>query len=748
MTDPIRRSTQSSTSTPPQAGAGRPSRLSLGGGSDVGVQTSAQQIGPEMSGGDGAGLIGQQRPAEVGDGGAAPAGQKNWFSRTRDRLRGRKVPRWTGKGAAIGLGATGTAGGIATAIAVAAGKGAAIGGTAGLGFFGVGALGGALIGGAIGAVGAIVIGGLIGYAKAGGRGRDKAEQMIDSLQDERMVTAQQAGKLKGLSTDQLSTLYQIEDGELNIEDRNDRQAMRNAIRKTLLLTTAKYGYEEATELRARLLEDDGGVQRCYQLIDPDAPPQALSARRDEVEEAIDRLEREGLITATHASDLNGLDDDELRALDRIPPGLNLPDEDQEPFRQLMLLTAAKDGQQEVQSLRDEVQKYASSGKSGTVARNLLAVRTRLASDRTWERPDDEKQDRSSEQLDDEKQDWTWQQLDDEKQEELLRYMHDEAMGLARLGISMGQDSADRLFRQARERVGQLNSLYLGEISRCRYQAVEVMGRLLDELGRGQLSSEGAVHGLLEANDLLSEMQGYEQENSQEQRIRTHVDNVAGDAIVRNGANANHLLGAALAPGRALRTAVQGAQAYSEQAATEAERYLALRVVEGAQRLVRLLGEIGGPAAGSLEADQSTLMGAAADRDQARDRFARWIVPELVSRLTVGSILNSQNAVLKSQFARWAAQTGRDTRFETVHEINRALAVTGPEFDTRFGTVSNKLPDVRGIPPKTRRALQYAAAHGDEAEKKELLRQVRDGLVPIRRFRDWYANQGRGDGTDT
>lgn len=204
MTDPARSATRSPAPSSPQAGVEPPRRLSLCG-DDIDVRTSDHQIGSAMSGGDGAGPIGQQRPAEIGDGGPAPASEKNWFARTRDRLRDRKVPRRTGKGAAAGLVTTGVGGGIA----VAAGKGAAIGAAVGSVIPGVGTVGGALIGSLVGAALAAGIGGLIAYAAAGGGSRDKAEQAIDSLRGDGLITAQDAEWLKGQSSAELKALCRI-----------------------------------------------------------------------------------------------------------------------------------------------------------------------------------------------------------------------------------------------------------------------------------------------------------------------------------------------------------------------------------------------------------------------------------------------------------------------------------------------------------------------------------------------------------
>jgi hypothetical protein len=270
MTDPSRDVGRApSSDLPSLPRAGRPSRGSLAGNDVVVVGC---HVGPWVAGNDGA-----------GDGQAAPAGQKSWFSRTRDRLRGRKVPRWTGKGAAAGLVTTGVGGGIATAVAVAAGKGAAIGGAAGLGFFGVGALGGALIGGAIGAVVAIVVGGGIGYLAAGGwAGRDAAEQTIDRLRGKGLITAQEAQTLRSLSSAELGGLCKLSDRELGIGDRAERQRMCSAIREHLVLKAARDGVPAANTLKAALLDGDddlGRVRRGYEVIDPNARAQILDPNR-------------------------------------------------------------------------------------------------------------------------------------------------------------------------------------------------------------------------------------------------------------------------------------------------------------------------------------------------------------------------------------------------------------------------------------------------------------------------------------
>jgi hypothetical protein len=227
-------------------------------GSDVAVVS--QHVGSRVAGGD-----------RAGDSQVAPASEKGWLRRTRDRLRGRTVPRRTVKWAAKALVATGAAGSTATAVTVAAGKGAALGAALGSSIPVFGTVGGALIGGVVGAV---LASGAIGFFVAGGRSRDKAEQMIDHMQGAGEIDARQANRLKGLSNDQLGTLYQLEDGDLGIDDADEREARREAIRKTLLLTAAASGHQEAQALRTALLRKyflGDSVQRGHQMIDLSRP---------------------------------------------------------------------------------------------------------------------------------------------------------------------------------------------------------------------------------------------------------------------------------------------------------------------------------------------------------------------------------------------------------------------------------------------------------------------------------------------
>jgi hypothetical protein len=597
MTDPACSPTQLPASSSPQTGVGPPPRLSLGG-NDIDVRSSDQHTGSVSS----------------TDGGAALANQKNWFASTRDRLRGRTVPRWAGKGAAGALVATGVGGGIATGIAVAAGKGAAIGAAFGSVIPGVGTVGGALIGGAIGALVAAGIGGGIGFLAAGGRSRDKAEQAIDSLRGEGLITAREAENLKA---------------------RSNRH---------------------------------------------------------------------------------------LQALCGIPRGARLPDADQEAFRKLLLLTDVAVGQEASHALQGEVLNYASSGKAGTVARNLLAVLACLERDQSR------------------------QPLDDGQQQEVLRYMHDEATRRARQGTTLRpgdaqrQADADELLSEAQRRAGAIPSQDLAGIGRCRDEAVEEMGALLDELQRGQRTLQRVVGRLLEVNDRLQMMRGYEVQAGQAQEIGVHAENVAAEAIAGSTAYPNDLLEKALAPGGVLRTVVLGAQACQAQAA---EQQRATALVEGAQRLVRMLGEIGGPATGRLEADQAVLRSAwpGAQVDQAG---------VLVERAILGLLTDDDNLDSGDQapeIAEWAVDAGLASRFGVIGDIERALLRTGDMFGPAFATVSGRLEgDDAVLPPGMMDRLQRARAGGDEAEMKELLRLCRDSLklsIPEDKFSAWQQQLAQG-----
>lgn len=605
-----------------QSGVDQQRRLSLASG-DVEVRAGAQPVGPRIAGGDGAGR-------------AAPARPKSWLWR-------RKVPRWTTKGASAGLMTVGVAG-TATGIAAAAGKGAVIGAALGLSAGGVGAIVGAAIGGLVGAVIAAGIGGAIGYVAAGGGSRDEAEQTIERMQGEGLITKKQARALKDLSNDQLEELHRFP-------------------------------------------------------REPEDHP-----------------------------------------------------EDQEAYRKLLLLTAARDGPEKARALRAEMLNYESSDKAGMAAHNLWAVRAHLAADQTLAA------------------------LPADQRGEVVRFVEDRAAAATREGKRLGQDDLTlllnralpraRLFDNRQSRAGRIRQQ--NAFSGARNQATQAMRRLLGEIRQADFSAERVANLLLEVDFQLGAMQEAEG-ISLPKGLQLRGEDVASRAIAEDAAErglpAWQTLQAALVPDGALRTVVLAAQQYREQATEPTEQQLATWMVEGAERLVKTLGQIGGPAGGALEADRDELLrmpskeaqGGPMSGGQMRQVASAALASEpvkqaifrgVVDRLALDDVVDAGNRRLNARFNEWPNGGRARGVVRMIRRIDRARAATGAGFDTAFATAADKLlHKAKGLSPELRSELRQA--QGTETERKELLGQIRAGLVSfcskqefMKEFKDWLRNEGQ------